>query len=106
MPAPATAATSQPTTVWVTGAFGNLGQMVLATLRMRGFHVIAMDLDTPRNRKYAASIAGTFDEVIWGDIRHLDFVPLTNHVSTIIHLAALLPPATKTAAALAAGLAR
>jgi len=101
MPSPATAAISQPATVLVTGAFGNLGQMVLATLRERGYHVIAMDLDTPRNRKCAASIANTFDEVIWGDIRHLDFSPLICRVSTIIHLAALLPPATETAAALA-----
>lgn len=97
------AATTQtpPATVLVTGAFGNLGQMVLAKLRSRGFRIIATDLDSPRNRKLAGKAASHVDDIIWGDIRQLDITALLPTLTAIIHLAALLPPATETAAALA-----
>ena len=88
-------------TVLVTGAFGNLGQMVLHALKEHGFRVLAMDLDNPRNRKLARSNSRSYDEIIWGDLRSVDFEPLFQHCIAVIHLAAVLPPVTETAAALA-----
>lgn len=82
--------------VLVTGAFGNLGQMVLAELKARGYRVHAMDLDTPGNRKQAERISALYDRVSWGDIRTIDFNTVVGDVVAVIHLAALLPPATET----------
>ncbi|HRF88114.1 MAG TPA: hypothetical protein PK244_05880, partial [Pseudomonadales bacterium] len=63
-------------TVLVTGAFGNLGQMVLAELKRQGFRVLAQDLDSSVNRKVAANIETLYDELVWGDLRTVDFKPL------------------------------
>ncbi|MBK8103967.1 MAG: hypothetical protein IPK30_12120 [Cellvibrionales bacterium] len=63
-------------TVLVTGAFGNLGQMMLAELKRQSFRVLAMDLDNPVNRKVAANIETLYDELVWGDLRTVDFKPL------------------------------
>lgn len=88
-------------TVLVTGAFGNLGQMVLKALQQRGFRAIAMDLDSARNHKIANRMRPLYDQAVWGDIRSTDFTPFMDKVNAIIHLAALLPPLTDTAPALA-----
>lgn len=87
--------------VLVTGAFGRLGQMVLAELKQRGYRVIAMDLDNPVNRKVAASMTAMADDVHWGDLRKVDFKPLLPGVSAVVHLGAILPPLTETAPELA-----
>lgn len=88
-------------TVLVTGAFGNLGQMVLAELKRRNFRVLAMDLDNPANRKVAARMEALCDELVWGDLRTVDFKPLLQGCIAVIHLAAVLPPVTDNAPALA-----
>ncbi len=88
-------------TVLVTGAFGNLGQMVLAELKRRNFRVLAMDLDNPANRKVAARMEALCDELVWGDLRTVDFKPLLQGCIAVIHLAAVLPPVTDRAPALA-----
>jgi nucleoside-diphosphate-sugar epimerase len=88
-------------TVLVTGAFGNLGQMVLAELKQRSHRVLALDLDTPANRKVAARLAPLYDELAWGDLRTVDFKPLLQGCIAVIHLAAILPPVTERAPALA-----
>lgn len=87
-------------TVLVTGAFGNLGQMVLQSLKQRGFRVLAMDLDNPRNRKLASTLT-CYDEIVWGDLRTVDFKPALQGCIAVIHLGAVLPPVTETAPALA-----
>ena len=87
--------------VLVTGAFGRLGQMVLAELRQRGYRVVAMDLDNPVNQKVAGKLTALYDEVVWGDLRKVDFKPLLEGVSAVVHLGAILPPLTETAATLA-----
>lgn len=92
---------NSPTSVLVTGACGNLGQMVLRELQARGIAVQAMDLDTPANRKVAQRNPQLYRSVSWGDIRRRDFSQLVHAVDAVIHLAALLPPATENAAALA-----
>ncbi len=87
--------------VIVTGAFGRLGQMVLAELKQRGYRLIAMDLDNPVNRKVAGKLTALYDDVVWGDLRKVDFKPLLSGVEAVVHLGALLPPLTETAATLA-----
>jgi len=93
--------TTKPACVLVTGACGNLGQMVLRELRARRISVRTMDLDTASNRKIARGNPQLYESMRWGDIRHQDFSQLVNDVSAVIHLAALLPPTTETQAALA-----
>ncbi len=87
--------------VLVTGAFGRLGQMVLAELKQRGYRVVAMDLDNPVNRKAAGKLTATYDEALWGDLRKTDFKPLLPGLCAVVHLGAILPPLTETAATLA-----
>ncbi len=87
--------------ILVTGAFGNLGQMLLISLKQRGYRTLAMDLDNPHNRKIAEKMAGQYDESIWGDLRKVDFKPLLQDCAAVIHLAAVLPPVTEKAPELA-----
>ncbi len=87
--------------VIVTGAFGRLGQMVIAELKQRGYRVVAMDLDNPVNRKVAGKLAALYDDVVWADLRKVEFKPLLPGVSAVVHLGAILPPLTETAATLA-----
>lgn len=86
--------------VLVTGALGNLGQIVLATFKARGYRVLPMDLETPANQKTAQRL-GYMPTMLWGDIRKVDFAPLLPQVCAVVHLAALLPPVTESAPALA-----
>jgi nucleoside-diphosphate-sugar epimerase len=81
--------------VLVTGAFGNLGQRVLAELKARGHLVTAMDLDTPASRTVADRAKGRIDGVVWGDIRHVDWPAMLQGHEAVIHLAAILPPLTE-----------
>ncbi|MBV2235814.1 MAG: NAD(P)-dependent oxidoreductase [Sterolibacterium sp.] len=85
----------------VTGAFGRLGQMVLAELKQRGYRLRAMDLDNPVNRKVAGKLGDLYDEVIWADLRKFDFTPVLQDVTAVVHLGAVLPPLTETAPELA-----
>lgn len=89
------------TTVLVTGAFGHLGRRILRELTDRGHVVVAMDLDTPGNRKSASLAAGTFDRSVWSDIREVDWPAAVRDVHAVVHLAAILPPLTERAPALA-----
>lgn len=91
--------TAALSTVLVTGAFGNLGRRVLTELKARGCRTIAMDLDSPANRKAAES--AHFDEAVWGDIRTVDWPAAVTGVDAVIHLAAVLPPTTERNAELA-----
>lgn len=87
--------------VLVTGACGNLGQMVLKELAARKIPVLATDLDSPANRRVARDNPRLYRTLRWSDIRHARFFELIGNASAVIHLAALLPPATETAATLA-----
>lgn len=94
---------NSPSTVLVTGAFGNLGPRLLTELKARGYHVVAMDLDTSPNRKTAGRVAAMYDEVHWGDIRRADWNALLPGVSAVLHFASMLPPATDRLADVAKG---
>lgn len=80
--------------VLVTGAFGLVGRATVEHLARLGRHVVATDLDNSANRKAAAGMpAGV--TVRWADLTEADQVrELVSTVapSSIIHLAAIIPP--------------
>lgn len=81
-------------TILVTGAFGNLGSYVVEELLRQGDNVRAFDLQTPRNQKTAARFEGKVDAA-WGDIRQArDVKKAAKDVEAVIHLAAVIPPAS------------
>jgi nucleoside-diphosphate-sugar epimerase len=80
--------------ILVTGAFGNLGQMVLEEAQRQKIFVVAADLDTPRNRRVARRY-GLEANAYWGDVRDASFEGVLGDVDGLVHLAAVLPPATE-----------
>lgn len=77
--------------ILLTGAFGNVGSHTLPELRRRGHQVRCFDRLTTANRRVAQQ-AGA--EVLWGDITDAAAVArATEEVDTVIHLAAMIPPA-------------
>ncbi|MEZ0355090.1 NAD-dependent epimerase/dehydratase family protein [Mycobacterium sp. SA01] len=88
-------------TVLVTGAFGQVGWRTAEILLHRGYTVVATDLPTETSRTVAARLAaaahpGTFLPV-YADLTDADAVKgmLTEHSpSAIVHLAAMLSPAS------------
>ncbi len=87
--------------VLLTGAFGRLGEKVAEQLLARGHTVRCVDLDTPASRRVASAFDGRC-EIRFGDLTAVeDFRDLLDGVEGVIHLAALLPPATETQVALA-----
>lgn len=81
-------------TVLVTGGFGLVGSATVKRLTELGRHVVATDLDTPANRKAAATLPNGA-EARWADLTDrsqaeklvADVAP-----AAIIHLAAIIPP--------------
>lgn len=81
--------------VLLTGAFGNLGMTTLRLLLAQRHTVTCLDLDTPHNRKTAASVESDI-RIVWGDITHADTVrDAVRGCDAVIHHAAILPPATE-----------
>jgi nucleoside-diphosphate-sugar epimerase len=82
--------------ILVTGAFGLVGSATVKRLATDGYRVIATARNSPANRKKANSLpAGV--EVRWADLtKPADVDELVSGVSptAIIHLAAVIPPAT------------
>lgn len=80
--------------VLVTGACGNIGAHVVDRLLQRGYSVRALDLRTPRNLK-TASRWGKALEMQFGTICDPALVSsAVRDVDHVIHLAAMVPPAT------------
>src|SRR5271154_5548091 len=85
-----------PETVLVTGAFGLVGSAMVKHLVADGRRVIATGRTSPANRKAAQKLPAGVD-VRWADLT--DSVAIDRLVSevaptVIIHLAAVIPPAT------------
>jgi len=80
--------------VLLTGAFGNIGSHTTSELLRQGHQVRAFDLRKPRTEKVAQRFSGQI-EVCWADIRNVDEVrAAVEGVEAIMHLAALIPPAS------------
>lgn len=87
--------------ILITGAFGNLGTLVLDRLLAQGHEVTAFDLKNPINEKIAAAYSKRL-ALVWGDIRDdkLVFSLVEGH-NAVIHLAALIAPFSESNPALA-----
>ena len=80
--------------VLVTGAFGLVGSATVRHLAAAGRPVVATDLDTPANRRAAGALpAGV--RTHWADLTDpaaVEALLATARPSSIIHLAAMIPP--------------
>ena len=88
-----------PRPVLVTGAFGNVGRDVLRALLADGRRVVATDLPCKATRAAAKEFAGQV-EVRWADLTSAAAATelvLSTRPQTVLHLAAVIPPATYTA---------
>lgn len=87
--------------VLLTGAFGNIGQHTLNFLVELGYEVRVFDIKTKDNIKTSKAYLDVpwierRLEVRWGDIRNVDDISnAVEGVSAIIHLAAIIPPASE-----------
>ncbi|MBD3407724.1 MAG: NAD-dependent epimerase/dehydratase family protein [Candidatus Lokiarchaeota archaeon] len=82
--------------VLVTGAFGNVGESTLIALLKQGYYVRCFDLPTKTNEKKQAELEKLGDfQTVWGDIRDFEAVSMAAlDMHAIIHLAAIIPPAS------------
>lgn len=89
--------------ILLTGAFGYLGSVVLPALVDSGHSVIAFDTRNRSNARMAKSFEGAKGVSIhWGDIRDAQAVKnLVHQVDAVIHLAAIIVPASEVHTALA-----
>ena len=89
--------------VLVTGAFGNIGSACLGELLRQGHTVRAFDIRSPRTEETARDFRGHL-EILWGDIRDYDAVEdAVRDQEVVIHLAAIIPPATGRASKMVTG---
>jgi len=80
--------------VLVTGSCGNIGANVVDLLAQRGYAVRGIDLDTSNNRQ-AAARWGTDIDMRFGSICNEALVTdVISGMDHVIHLAAIVPPAT------------
>jgi nucleoside-diphosphate-sugar epimerase len=80
--------------VLVTGSCGNIGANVVDLLLQRGYAVRGIDLDTPNNRETAGRW-GTDIDMCFGSICNAALVAdIVVDMDHVIHLAAIVPPAT------------
>jgi nucleoside-diphosphate-sugar epimerase len=77
--------------ILVTGAFGNVGSHTLPELLRRGHEVRCLARLSNANRKLAKELGV---QVVWGDLTDAAAVSrAVNGVDTVVHLAAMIPPA-------------
>lgn len=87
--------------VLVTGGAGRLGISVCRMLCRKGFQVRVFDIQSPRNVKSVKELDRR-TEVLWGDITDAGPVRAAlEGADAVIHMAAVLPPATDANPALA-----
>lgn len=80
--------------VLLTGALGSIGLETLAALLDAGHDVVGLDLESRRARKLAAGFAGRA-RFVWGDITNPEsLADALSGVDAVIHLAAIIPPAS------------
>lgn len=81
--------------VLVTGPFGTIGAHVVARLLDEGHRVTCLDLDSPASRAKAAALPEHVT-VRFGDVtRTEDVAEAVRGMDAVIHLAAVIPPASE-----------
>lgn len=79
--------------ILLTGAFGNIGSLVIRELLAQGYSVVAFDKRSPVTEKIARQFAGTCIDIVWGDITvRQDVEKALQGVDAVIHLAGIFPP--------------
>jgi UDP-glucose 4-epimerase len=83
--------------ILLTGAFGNVGESTIQALLGLNHEITCLDIKTPRNEKLAKKLSGEGRIItVWGDIRDEKLVTgIMKDVGCIIHVAAILPPASE-----------
>ncbi|MGH9039108.1 MAG: NAD-dependent epimerase/dehydratase family protein [Acidimicrobiia bacterium] len=85
--------------VLLTGAFGNVGTSVLREIDGRGHEVVCFDVPSKANHRTAARLSA---RACWGDLRNAEAVAAAMAgCEAVIHLAAIIPPASDRNPALA-----
>jgi UDP-glucose 4-epimerase len=81
--------------VLITGGFGNVGMSVIHELVRRGHQVTVFELESKRNKKTSQSFNNQIT-VAWGDLlKPSTLDPVLDNNDVIIHLAAIIPPASE-----------
>jgi UDP-glucose 4-epimerase len=82
--------------ILVTGPFGNVGESTVLALQEKNHQIVCFDRKNPHTQSIQGKLSKTVDfETVWGDIRSIESVKLAaNGVDCIIHLAAIIPPAS------------
>lgn len=88
--------------VLLTGAFGNLGSLVMEALLNEAHSVLAFDVETRVNARVARDFERSPGVTThWGDIRDRELVrSLVDQVDAVIHLAAIIVPVSESNPAL------
>ncbi|MBI2103163.1 NAD(P)-dependent oxidoreductase [Candidatus Woesearchaeota archaeon] len=81
--------------IFLTGAFGNVGRHTLDQLLEQGHEVTCFDLSTRETKRCARPYQSRV-KIVFGDItRYSDIVDHLSSNDAVIHLAAIIPPASE-----------
>jgi Nucleoside-diphosphate-sugar epimerases len=81
--------------ILITGAFGNIGKSVIQEALKRNHEVTVFEIENKKTKKEAKKYRKKLN-VIFGDIRNPeDAKKAVEQVDAVIHLAAIIPPASK-----------
>ena len=81
--------------VLITGAFGNIGKSVIDEALTRNHEVTVFEIENKKTQKEAKKYRKKLN-VIFGDIRNPEEIKkAVEQVDAVIHLAAIIPPASK-----------
>ncbi|MCP4200182.1 MAG: NAD(P)-dependent oxidoreductase [Proteobacteria bacterium] len=81
--------------VLITGAYGTLGRAIVRRAVQVGHQVTCFDLPNRKNKRCARGFSDGV-ETVWGDVADTDTLGAAVHGKDgVVHLAALLPPATE-----------
>jgi nucleoside-diphosphate-sugar epimerase len=80
----------------ITGAFGNVGQIVIKEAFNRGHEITVFEVENKKTLKTAKKFRKQLKTVMFGDIRNFeDTKNAVQDCDGVIHLAAILPPLSK-----------
>jgi len=80
-------------TVLLTGAFGNIGSLVIPELISQGYKVIAFDKKSHITEKNSRKFSNSGIKISWGDITvKQDIEKALQDIDAVIHLAGIFPP--------------